>query len=127
MRGRLLWSQVVVLWIEVACPAPELKGKPGPESRVVAAGIEVPTGAFRSPDGALHPLLHLRAEAIFVWNKRVHSIDDGELFGQAVGHAKVIGLRTRNAADGLVGTQATEYSVEQLHFETPPVGSQRNL
>ena len=64
IRRRLLWSQVVVLWIKVACSAPELKGKPGPESRVVAAGVEVPTGAPRRPDGALHPLLHLRIECL---------------------------------------------------------------
>ena len=64
MRRRLLWSQVVALWVKVACSAPELKGKPGPESRVVAAGIEVPTGAPRHPDGALHPLLHLCIECL---------------------------------------------------------------
>ena len=59
MGRRLLRNQVVGLRIEVAYPAPELKGKPGPESRVAAAGIEVPTGAPRGPDGALHPPLHL--------------------------------------------------------------------
>ena len=64
MRRRLLWSQVVALWVEVACSAAELKGKSGPESRVVAAGIEVPTGAPRRPDGALHPLLHLGIECL---------------------------------------------------------------
>ena len=62
--GRLLRNQVVVLRIEVARPAPELEGKPGPESRIVTSGIEVPTGTPRSPDGTLHPLLHLRLECL---------------------------------------------------------------
>lgn len=64
MGRRLLRNQVVVLRIEVARPAPELEGKPGPESCVVAAGIEVPAGAPGGPDGAPHPLLHLRLECL---------------------------------------------------------------
>src|SRR5207302_9781284 len=62
--GRLLRNQVVVLRIEVARSAPELEGKPGPESRLATFGIEVPTGTPRSPDGALHPLLHPRLECL---------------------------------------------------------------
>ena len=53
-----------MLRIEVACPAAELKGKPRPESRVVAVGIEVPAGAPGGPDGASHPLLHLCIEGL---------------------------------------------------------------
>src|SRR6266699_349704 len=60
MDRRLLGDQVVVLWIEAACPAPVLKGEPGPERCVVAVGIEIPAFAPRCPDSALHPLLHLR-------------------------------------------------------------------
>src|SRR6266704_6405584 len=64
MGRRLLWKQVVVLWIEVAYPAPELKGKPRPESRVAPVGIKVPTDAPGGPDSVLHPLLHLRIECL---------------------------------------------------------------
>ena len=71
--GRLLRNQVVVLRIEVARPAPELEGKPGPESRIVTFGIEVPTGTPRSPDGALHPLLHLRLECLLSLGSHLHS------------------------------------------------------
>src|SRR5947209_19359136 len=56
---RSLRNQVVMLRIEVACPAAELKGKPRLKSRVVAIGIQVPAGAPGGPDGASHPLLHL--------------------------------------------------------------------
>ena len=57
----------------------------------------------------------------------MHPVHDGELFGQTVGHAKVIGLRTWNAANNLAGTQAAEQQLEALHFETPPVGFQTIL
>ena len=57
-----LRDQVVVLRIEVARPAPELKGKAGPESRVAAIGIEVPTGAAGGPDGVPHALLQFSIE-----------------------------------------------------------------
>src|SRR6266852_8731361 len=55
-------NQLVVLRIKSACPAPELKGKAGPERRVAAAGIKVPAFAPRGPDGTPHPLLYLLIE-----------------------------------------------------------------
>ena len=60
----MLWNQVVALWIEVACPEPELEGKAGPERRVVPVSIEIPTGAPGGPDGAAHAPLHLHIERL---------------------------------------------------------------
>src|SRR2546422_1361732 len=73
MDGRLLGNQVVVLWIEAACPAPVLKGKPGPERCIVAIGIEIPTFAPRCPDSALHPLLHLGIKCFLYLGQHVYS------------------------------------------------------
>lgn len=59
-----------MLLIEVARSTAELEGKAGPERGVVAAGIEIPAGTARSPDGALHALLHLSVEGIL--NRWLH-------------------------------------------------------
>ena len=53
----------------MACPMPILKGKSRPESCVAAIGIEVPTLASRSPDCALHSLLHFCVECfLYFWS-----------------------------------------------------------
>ena len=59
-----LRNHIVVLRIEVACPAPKLKGKPRPERCVSTIGIKVPARTARGPDSTMHPLLHFLIEGL---------------------------------------------------------------
>src|SRR6266700_2877297 len=61
-RQRFTTLHVVMLLIEALCPAPELKGKSGPDGCVAPVGIQVPTAAAGHPDGALHASLYLCIE-----------------------------------------------------------------
>jgi len=57
----------------------------------------------------------------------MHTIDNGKLFSQAVGYTVMVGLGAWNPTDDLAITQATEETLEALHFEAPPVSAQSIL
>ena len=115
------WKKhVVVLWIEMAGPAPELKSKPWPDCRVVTVGIEVPAGTPRYPDGTRHPPLYLCIECLLnLWSHL-----DGLQFpplhcAQAV--QDVVELRLDHI-DHRIVTQAGVWAYEQEHIRKPRDG-----
>lgn len=106
-----------MLRIEVACSAPEFEGKARPEGRVVASGIEVPTGTAGGPDGALHALLHLRIECFL--NSGLH-LDGSQVppIHDAQAVQDICDLRL-NHIDHRIVTKASVWADEQEQVGKP--------
>src|SRR5260221_1221835 len=117
---RFPWDQFIVLWIEVACPAPELKSKPRPQRCVVAVGIEVPACTPRGPDGAPHPLLHLLIERLLDLGPHLNGRQLAPVH-QAQTVEDVIDLRLDHE-DHRIVTQAGVWADEQEQIGKPRNG-----